>query len=82
MDVTVRNVDDDAYRRLKARAALEDRTLGEVLTDAIEAYLEGTRSAGDTGSLADLEPVDFGPGNERLSVEHDEVLYGRERDDA
>lgn len=81
MDVTVRNVDDDAYRRLKAQAALEDRKVGEVLTDAIEAYLqEGPREG--SGSLSDLQPVDLGPGAERLSVDHDEDLYGRERDDA
>lgn len=80
MDVTVRNVDDEAYRRLKAQAALEERTVGEVLTDAIEAYLAGDPPEG-SGSLADLEPVDLGPGTERLSVDHDEALYGGERDE-
>lgn len=79
MDVTVRNVDDEAYRRLKAQAALEDRTVGEVLTEAIEAYLE-EGSAEGTGSLADLQPADWGPGTERLSEEHDEALYDGERD--
>lgn len=81
MDVTIRNVDDEAYRRLKAQAALEDRTMGEVLTDAIEVYLEG-EPAGGSGSLADLEPVDLGPGSEDLSTEHDEALHGTGRDEA
>lgn len=77
MDVTVRNVDEDAYRRLKARAALEDRTVGEVLTEAIRAYVGGGLAPFEkTGSLLDIEPVDFGPGNERLSEEIDEIVYG------
>lgn len=77
MDVTVRNVDEDAYRRLKARAALEDRTVGEVLSEAIRSYVRGDLAPFEkTGSLLDIEPVDFGPGTEQLSERIDEILYG------
>ena len=39
MDTTIRNLDDSAYRALKARAALEQRSIGELVSDAIRQYL-------------------------------------------
>ena len=40
MDTTIRNLDAEAYRRIKARAALEGRTLGEAVSEAIRRYVE------------------------------------------
>ena len=39
MDTTIRNLDEAAYRELKARAALEGKTIGEAVNEAIRAYL-------------------------------------------
>jgi plasmid stability protein len=68
MDSTIRNLDERAYRELKARAALEGKTMGEAVSDAIRAYLART--------APDLEPEDYPEGNERLSLEVDTILYG------
>jgi len=38
MDTTIRNLDEDAFRRLKARAAVEGKTIGEAMTEAMRAY--------------------------------------------
>ena len=39
MDTTIRNLDGQAYKELRARAVLEGRTVGEVLNEAIRGYL-------------------------------------------
>jgi plasmid stability protein len=38
MDTTIRNLDKDIYRALKARAALSGKTIGDVLNEAIRSY--------------------------------------------
>lgn len=79
MDTTIRNLDAQLYRRLKARAALEDKTVGEAMNDAMRGYLARRGEGGTATSLADLEPVSYGEGSERLSEELDGVLYVAER---
>jgi plasmid stability protein len=76
MDMTIRNLDEQAYRALKARAALTGRTIGEVLNEAIRAYLARPDAGGKRGSLRDLEPEDYPPGMERLSESIDAIVYG------
>jgi len=76
MDTTIRNLDERAYRALKARAALTGRTIGETLNEAIRMYLARPTDISRTGSLADLTPVAYPEGNERLSEEVDGVVYG------
>lgn len=76
MDTMVRNLDDAAYRELKARAALEGKTIGEALTEAIWAYVGLAGAALKPGSLRDIRPVKFPKGNERLSEEIDRIAYG------
>jgi plasmid stability protein len=76
MDTTVRNLDERAYRELKARAALEGRPIGEALSDAIRVYLKSTPPPQRDGSLAELVPEEYPPGNEHLSEEIDAVVYG------
>ena len=47
MDTTVRNLDPDAYRRIKARAALDGKTVGEAVSEAMRRYVEaGSAVAG------------------------------------
>jgi len=76
MNTTIRGLDPNAYKELKARAALEDRPIGELVNDAIRVYLNRPEPGEKTLSLLDWKPVDFGPGTERLSEEIDDVLYG------
>ena len=76
VDTTIRNLDEDAYRRLRARAVLSGRTTGEVVSEAIRAYLARPEPPSGNSSLADLEPEDYGKGQERLSEEIDAVVYG------
>lgn len=76
MDTTIRNLDEDAYRRLKARAALTGKTVGEAVSEAIRAYLAGPGSLERTVNLGALRPRAYPEGNERLSEEVDAVLYG------
>lgn len=35
MDIRIRNLDEHIYRRLKGRAALTGKTIGEAVSDAI-----------------------------------------------
>lgn len=76
MDTTIRNLDEDAYRRLRAHAALHGRTVGDALNEAIVAYLARAEAARKRGSFARLPVADFGKGTERLSEEINETLYG------
>lgn len=76
MDTTIRNLDERTYRELKARAALAGRTIGDVLTEAIRAYLDRPNALEKRTSLRDLRPEPYPEGNERLSLEVDAVAYG------
>ena len=75
MDTTIRNLDPDLYRKLRARAASEGKTVGEAVSEAMRAYLAGP-AVEKNGSLRDLTPEPFPTGNERLSEEVDSVVYG------
>jgi plasmid stability protein len=76
MDTTIRNLDEQAYRDLKARAAFEGKTMGQAVNEAIRAYLAGPGARRGTRSLEELRPELYPEGNERLSDEIDEVVYG------
>lgn len=82
MNVTIRNLDQKLYRKLRARAVKEGRPIGAVLTDAMREYMamhpEFKQRDGPKRSIFDLPPFDFGPGNERLSERVDEFLYGED----
>jgi len=76
MDRTIRNLDEDVYRQLKARAALRGATVGELMNEAIRAWLARPEDQPGRRSLADLQPEPYPDGNERLSEEIDAVAYG------
>ncbi|MCP4664524.1 MAG: hypothetical protein GY856_54765 [bacterium] len=76
MDTTIRNLDETAYRELKAQAALLGKTLGEVMNEAIRAYLAKTVWVPKRGSLQDLSPESYGEGTESLSEDIDAIVYG------
>jgi len=76
MDTTVRNLDDQAYRALRARAVLERRTVGDLINEAIRGYLARNAVRKRTSTLRALRPEPFPEGNEHLSTEIDDVVYG------
>lgn len=76
MDTTIRNLDEAAYRALKARAALSGKTIGETVNEAIRVYLATVDPFQRTGSLREIQPQKYPEGNERLSQEVDAVAYG------
>ncbi len=77
MDTTIRNLDKEAYRALKARAALTGKTIGEVVNEAIRCYLARPEALSKRGSLRNLSPESYPKGNEHLSEEIDNIIYGR-----
>ena len=79
MDTTVRNLDDQAYRALRARAVLEGRTVGDLISEAIRRYLARQKVRKPTLSLRALQPEPYPEGNERLSLEVDAVVYREPR---
>jgi plasmid stability protein len=76
VDTTIRNLDDEAYRALKAWAALHDKSIGEAMSDMIRSQVGHPQPWFRAGSILDLPPVDFGKGTERLSEDVDEIAYG------
>lgn len=77
MDTTIRNLDENAYRELKAKAALEGKSIGEAVSEAIRRYIGRSSELSRDRSLADLIPTDFGAGSEHLSRRVDQTVYGR-----
>jgi plasmid stability protein len=76
MDRTIRNLDEDAYRKLKARAALGGKTVGELINQAIRAYLARPDGMPKSRSLGELRPEAYLERDDRLSEEIDAVVYG------
>jgi hypothetical protein len=76
MDTTIRNIDPEAYRQLKARAALEGRTIGEVLSDLVRAASGSGATWPKRGSAKDIRPERMGKKNRHLSDEIDAIVYG------
>jgi len=76
MDTTIRNLDQVAYRALKARAALCGKTIGELVNEAILAYMGRPLGPARLASLRAFRPEPYPPGNETLSEDIDRVVYG------
>jgi len=76
MDTTIRNLDEQVYRALRARAVLQGRNVGELLNEAMRAYLAQSRISQGRSTLRDLQPEPFPDGNELLSQEIDAIVYG------
>jgi plasmid stability protein len=76
MDTTIRNLEESAYRLLKARAAMSGKTIGETVNEAIKAYLARPQGLPRAGSLRELTPEAYPEGCERLSEDIDAVVYG------
>lgn len=79
MDTTIRNLDEAAYRALKAQAALKGKSIGELVNEAIRTYLSRPDVQTKRGSLRDLQPEAYPDGNENLSDQINEIVYRTER---
>jgi plasmid stability protein len=76
VDATIRNIDDDAFRALKAYAAAHGMTVGEAVTRMIRSYVRGPNAWPKTRSIAEFPHEHWGPGNEHVSDEIDKIVYG------
>lgn len=76
VNIAVRDVDEDLFRELKAKAVRDGTTVGQELNQALSTYLSGRLKRKKKLRFLDLTPWDWGPGNERASMEIDETLYG------
>ena len=76
MDTTIRNLDENAYRALRARAVMQGRNVGDLLNEAMRAYLARVSVNRGRSTLRALKPEPFPEGNEHLSQEIDTIVYG------
>lgn len=76
MDTTIRNLDEQAYREMRARAVLEGKTVGELMNEAMRSYLGRGGWRRQTATLRALRPEPYPEGNDRLSGEIDAIVYG------
>jgi plasmid stability protein len=79
VDTTIRNLDEHAYRAIRVRAVQEGRPVGELISEAIRGYLGRRPAKHGAASLRDLRPEPYRKGNERLSSEIDDIVYGARR---
>jgi len=79
MDTTIRNLDENAYRALRARAVMERKTVGALVSEAIRGYLARPSIRHNLSTLRHLHPQPFPPGNAGLSMEIDDIVYRNPR---
>lgn len=75
VDTTIRNIDPEAYRRLRVWAAHHGLGIGEALSKLVNehAHIPTPRRK---VSIWDVKPWNWGPGNESASEQVDEIAYG------
>ena len=76
-NVAVRGIDEEVFRKFKAKTIEEDMKLGEALTLAMKFWLIKKTRRIDPKSLLDIKPFDWGKENEDASKRIDEFLYGK-----
>jgi plasmid stability protein len=76
VDTTIRNLDEHTYREFRARAVQQGRNVGELLNEAMRAYLVRATVSQGRSTLRTLKPESFPAGNELLSQEIDAIVYG------
>jgi len=75
MNITIRDLDDATYRRAKSMAALENKTVGQAVTEALKDWIAKPRQKKGNAFLEVLEnPPDWGF-KTNLAKEVDEYVY-------
>ncbi len=72
--ITVKEVNEEIFRELKAAAVRNKMTVGATLSLAIETWLSQLKKK--KGNLSELKSINWGPGTEHLSEQIDEIIYG------
>ena len=80
--VFIRNVPDDLWRALKARASLDGKTVSEAVREAVQAYLAGPRLAEPAADAWDAITALGASGHEDTSEAHDEAIAQAVLDEA
>ena len=75
MNITIRDLNEDVFRRFKARAAENGTKLGTALTQAMQLLIEKGNEK-PTKKLSSIRPFSWGKGTESTSNEIDALLYG------
>ncbi|MBS7635655.1 hypothetical protein KEJ34_09320 [Candidatus Bathyarchaeota archaeon] len=78
VNITIRGLNEEVFRRFKAKAVEEGMKLGEAFTQAMEMWIRQRETEHRT-SLLEIKPFDWGEGTERVSIEIDQILYGEKR---
>ena len=76
MNVSIRGLNDNLFKELKAEAAREGSSIADVLNGIISNWLASRKAKTQKLRFLDLKPCDWGPGTENASAEIDTVLYG------
>ena len=77
--LTVRDVDEQEWRRFRAKTAEEGLKTGDALTQAMKLWVKERESQGmkpDPKLLLKVKPITIGRKKVRWSEEIDETLYG------
>ncbi len=74
MMTSFRDVDRKALQQFKVEARRRNKTLGEALSEAMALYASKPSGKLDMSKIPIFE---FPAGNEHLSEEIDEILYGK-----
>lgn len=80
--ITVRDVDENTFRKFRAITIEEKMKLGDAITMAMRHWIddEKVRSVKQKNSTLRLvKPFDWGKGTEKTSKEIDEIIYGSKR---
>jgi plasmid stability protein len=73
MDTLIRNIDAPTYRAARARASLEGRSVGDLITEALRDYLARNAVEENPAELLD-QPV-APPDEERPGTPVDEIVF-------
>lgn len=77
LNISVRDVDPTAFREFKVKTVSQGTKTGIALTQAMKEWVgKREKEKKIKRSFFDLKPWDWGKGNERVSIEVDETLYG------
>lgn len=74
MQVSIKDVDDQAFREFKAESVREGLKIGKALTLAMKFWLE-SKAKKPRMSLLELKSRSWGKETERTSHEIDKVVY-------